>query len=177
MENEQGNKQVNSEGTLQMSRKKVKVVFGSLALVIVLLACGAGYFYYKSSTASSDEKAKKVLSDSVSAIGKLIMLPTDEQPTLATVSDPEKLKAQPFFANAEVGDVVLVYARAKKAILYSPKYNKIIEVAPVNLAPATQEPSVAAPASVTNMQSTPNVQSQPQVQPQAQPKTQPQTRP
>lgn len=144
--NEQMNDTIQNTGTLSMSRKKVKVVFGSLALVIVLLAGGAGYFYYKSLHVTSDEKAKKVLSDSIEAIGKLIMLPTDEQPTLATVSDPSKLQAQPFFAHAEVGDVVLVYAKAKKAILYSPKYNKIIEVAPVNLAPSQETPSVAAPA-------------------------------
>lgn len=161
---QQVNDNMQNAGTLHMSRKKVKVVFGSLALVIVLLAGGAGYFYYKSLHATSDEKAKKVLSDSVEAIGKLIMLPSDEQPTLATVSDPTKLQAQPFFAHAEVGDVVLVYAKAKKAILYSPKYNKIIEVAPVNLAPTQTESSIAAPASGVSTSGTQSIETSPSIQ-------------
>lgn len=65
-------------------------------------------------------------------ISKLIVLPTDELPTLATVSDPEKLKDQPFFANAKTGFKVLVYSKAQKAILYDPTTNKIVEVAPIN---------------------------------------------
>ena len=38
-----------------------------------------------------------------------------------------------FFANAQVGYKVLVYAVAKKAILYDPISNRIIEVGPVNV--------------------------------------------
>ena len=56
-----------------------------------------------------------------------------EDPTVATVVDPERLRDQPFFANAKQGDKVLIYTNAKKAILYSPESNKIIEVAPVNI--------------------------------------------
>lgn len=65
-------------------------------------------------------------------ISKLIVLPTDETPTLATVSDPEKLKDQAFFAQAKAGFKVLVYSKAQKAILYDPYTNKIVEVAPIN---------------------------------------------
>ena len=67
-----------------------------------------------------------------------MVLPKDETPTLATVSDPEKLKDQRFFVNAVKGDKVLVYSLAKKAILYSPSLDKIIEVAPVNVGGETQ---------------------------------------
>lgn len=58
--------------------------------------------------------------------------------------DPEKLRDQPFFANAQRGDKVLIYANAKKAILYNPPSNKIIEVAPVNIGNP-----MLAPASTT----------------------------
>jgi hypothetical protein len=62
-----------------------------------------------------------------------MVLPENEQPTIATVTDPSKLSGQSFFAHAKVGDRVLLYAAAKKAILYDPNINKIIEVAPINL--------------------------------------------
>jgi hypothetical protein len=61
-----------------------------------------------------------------------MVLPADETPTIATVSDPEKLKDQPFFANAKKGDKVLIFSNSAKAILYSPTEDKIVEVAPIN---------------------------------------------
>src|SRR5689334_2901984 len=39
----------------------------------------------------------------VDKIKKLIILPKDEEPTIATVTDLSKLQGQSFFANAEVG--------------------------------------------------------------------------
>jgi hypothetical protein len=69
--------------------------------------------------------------DVVAHIGKLILLPDGEQPTVATVSNLDPLKGQSFFAHARVGDVVLMYAKAKKAFLYDPKADQVIEVAPI----------------------------------------------
>lgn len=73
------------------------------------------------------------VNDLVSRVGVLMVLPKDEQPTIATVSDYKQLKDQPFFIHAVNGDKVLIYTKAKEAILYDPKVNKIIQVAPVNL--------------------------------------------
>lgn len=66
------------------------------------------------------------------AVQHLLVLPTDEMPTIATITDLTKVKAQPFFAHAQVGDKVLVYTAAKKAVLYRPAENKIVELGPVS---------------------------------------------
>ncbi len=68
----------------------------------------------------------------LSQVKKLIALP-DEVPTVATVSDIEKLADQPFFVNAQNGDKVLIFTNAKKAILYRPSAGLIIDVAPVTI--------------------------------------------
>ncbi len=78
----------------------------------------------------------------IAQVGKLIDLPKDETPTIATITDISKLKDQPFFANAKNGDKVLIYTNAKKAILYRPSENRIIEVGAVNI---NQQP-VATPS-------------------------------
>lgn len=112
-----------------------------IIIVIVVLAVAvlpSYYFYsqYKKTqslltnpTATSTAEAKQLVAE----VGKLMVLPTTEQPTIATVSDISKLADQPFFANAQNGDKVLIYTQAKEAILYRESINKIIQVAPVNL--------------------------------------------
>jgi hypothetical protein len=60
-----------------------------------------------------------------------MVLPSDEAPALAKVSDPTALGGQSFFKNAKVGDIVLMYQKAARAILYDPVINKILEVAPI----------------------------------------------
>lgn len=69
----------------------------------------------------------------VAQVGKLISLPSDEKPTVATVTDASKVKDQPFFTKAQNGDKVLIYQKAQKAILYRPSGNIIVEVGAVNI--------------------------------------------
>lgn len=78
-------------------------------------------------------------------VKKLIALP-DEVPTVATVTDIEKLADQPFFASAQNGDKVLVFTNAKKAILYRSSSRLIIDVAPVNIGQSATPSGQAAGA-------------------------------
>lgn len=106
-----------------------------LVMLVILIGMSGSlyYFYSKSKEVTIQKNPKSDLEKTISQVGRLMVLPTDETPTMATVSDPEKLKDQPFFVNAKTGDKVLIYSNARKAILYSPTQDKIIEVAPVNL--------------------------------------------
>lgn len=70
--------------------------------------------------------------DIVKAVGNLIQLP-EEAPSVATVTDLAPLREQAFFAEAEVGDVVLMFPQSRKALLYRPSENKLIEAAPLSL--------------------------------------------
>jgi hypothetical protein len=123
-----------------------------LAVVVMVAGLGAAGYFYKQ-LSDIKKNPNKVAQDetaaTLAAIGKLIVLPAGEQPTLATVTDPSKLKDQPFFANAKTGDKVLIYTNAKKAILYSPSENKIVEVAPVNIGNSTGNSTVTGASTTT----------------------------
>ena len=69
----------------------------------------------------------------VRKVGELIELPMDEKPSVATVTEPEKLGNQPFFVKAKSGDKVLIFTNAKKVVLYRPSENRIVEVGAVNI--------------------------------------------
>lgn len=107
-----------------------------LILLVVVLGGTTLYFFKNSklnSGANSEAVAEAEAKKLAEKVGKLIVLPVDEVPTIATVSDPEALKDQSFFVEAKKGDKVLIYTNAKKAILYDPVANKIITVAPLNI--------------------------------------------
>ena len=68
----------------------------------------------------------------IKAVGKLMDLPVDEKPTIATVTDPSVLPHQDFFKKAQKDDKVIIYKNNKLAILYRPGINKIITSAEVD---------------------------------------------
>jgi len=115
--------------------KKIKIIFIGLIL-LVIVAVGFSLYLYKNLKKAENPEAvaKAEIANTINAVSKLMVLPTNETPTAATVSDPEKLRAQPFFMNALAGDRVLLYTASRKAILYRPSINKIIEVAPAGAA-------------------------------------------
>lgn len=123
-----------------------KLIGGLTGLALVSTGLAAYYFLqYVAVKADPQKVAAEETQKLVSQVGALILLPQNETPTVATVVDPAQLKDQSFFANATKGDKVLIYTTSKKAILYDPNQNKIIEVAPINIgnqagtsAPATK---------------------------------------
>ena len=129
--------------------KKPSFKGGKLPLVIalagVLVVLGGGAFGYQKYMALREENARLANPQTAQEseanklkeeVAKIIELP-NENPTVATVVDVDKLKSQPFFASAQNGDRVLIFAQAKKAVLYRPGTKKIVEVAPINLGDTT----------------------------------------
>lgn len=113
-----------------------------LSLLSISSTATAGFLYWKSRQTPPPAVLSAAADNQnvVGKIGNLIELPAGEDPTIATVTDKTKLSDQAFFAPAENGDVVLIYADAKKAYLYRPSTNKILDVAPVNFPTPTEAP-------------------------------------
>jgi hypothetical protein len=120
------------------------MAFGSL-LLIGLGAVGV-YWGVKEKPEwfglQNNSQAQVEVDSLVKEVGKVIALPEGEVPTVATVTDEDKVKDQPFFANAKVGDKVLVYTGAKKAYLYRPSEKRVIDVGVVNVQ-NDEQPEVA----------------------------------
>ena len=129
-----------------ISANKDRIMTGSVILAVVAIIA-AVYFYtqYSSIKANPQQISQQEVADLVTKVGNLYGgLPKDETPTVATVADPTALNSQPFFANAQKGDKVLIYNQARKAILYNPTENKIVEVAPINIGDQTPVPAATS---------------------------------
>jgi hypothetical protein len=114
-----------------------------MALVVIASLAVAGYFYKQNRDikANPNSVSQKEVESLTKNISKLMTVPTDEQPTVATVQDKEKLKDQPFFKDAQNGDKLLIYTKAQKAIIYRESQKKLVNVGPVSLensTPATE---------------------------------------
>lgn len=126
--------------------------FGIPILVVMVLALlgTSGYLFKKYSDSQKrvdqlqqdpQAVARQEIRDLVAKVSQLVVLPEGEDPTVATVSDPDKLKDQAFFASAKKGDKILIYTNAKKAFLYNPETNKILNIAPINIGEAAKTPA------------------------------------
>jgi CHASE3 domain sensor protein len=116
-------------------RRKVSAVTIVLAIIVLILAGAATYFYLQYQNIRDNPEAVGVAQtqDLVQRVERLIALPEDEEPTIATVEDKSKLADQAFFADAENGDQLLIYTKSQRAIIYRPSENRIINVGPVSI--------------------------------------------
>ena len=124
----------------KLSKKNTKVlVIVLVALAIVGVGAYFAYDYVQDQNAKIErlsdpqQAAKDEATRVKELVAELADIPADETPTIATVNDAAKLQGQAFFINAQNGDKVLIFTKAKKAYLYRPSTNKIIEVAPINI--------------------------------------------
>ncbi len=106
-------------------------------IVFAVMGLSPAYYFYRKYTLSqkllenpsavAEEKTKELLKK----VGTHVQLPGGEVPRVATVSNKEKLAGQQFFDKAENGDKVLIFETAKRAYLYRPSADKVINVAPI----------------------------------------------
>jgi len=129
------------------------IVFFAVTVVVIIVFV-VGVFFVTREKDSKDSSGiptaqtspavdpKVELDQLLSEIGKVMLLSDKETPTLATVSEVEKLANQSFFKNAQNGDKVIIYQNAQKAILWRPETKMIIEVGTVTNNQEAQKASV-----------------------------------
>ena len=131
------------------SQKFFRIFIATLLLLVFIFAGTTFYLYKKvvAQRATPQELVAVEVRALVAKVDRLVVLPLNETPTVATVADLTALKDQVFFTDAKKGDKVLIYNNAKKAILYDPVLNKIVNVAPLNIGEVPKEasPTVSTP--------------------------------
>ncbi|PIT88833.1 MAG: hypothetical protein COU27_03510 [Candidatus Levybacteria bacterium CG10_big_fil_rev_8_21_14_0_10_36_7] len=130
---------------------KLGIIILVIVLVVFVLSIGITFKLYTENKSLSEQLVAleetsadvgdEEIEDLLARVGDIIILPPDEKPTIATVTTLDDLAGQPFFEKASIGDRVLIYPRARKAILYNPEQHRIIEVAPINIGPVDSDAS------------------------------------
>lgn len=73
----------------------------------------------------------------ISRVSKHYVLPENEEPTIATVTDKSKLTTE-FFKSSENGDKILIYESNRLAIVYRPSIDRLVAVGPVDISQAEE---------------------------------------
>lgn len=92
---------------------------------------------------STEQSGEALANEVLGKVRSLMDLPTEPQPTVATIVDVEKLKqTNPFFEQAKNGDHLIL--TDDRAILYDSVRNVIIDVAPFQLQLPSPSPTPRA---------------------------------
>ena len=128
------------------NKKRIRSPFIILSVGILFLAGYAGYQLF---TEEKVQNANNVVGDLLNLGGAVkdieiqpsinmnnsLEFTSEEEPIIATVANVEVLKDKPFFAGAKEGDLVFIYSKARKAVLYDPVAEKILNIAPIDVEP------------------------------------------
>jgi|GEM_PF-5321652 len=109
-----------------------------LTLLAVLVLAGAiAYLFWQNMQLRSPEyqaeAQKRANTELIDRVSKVVVLPTDQEPTIATITKVDELKKvnATFYGDAQDGDKILFYST--RAVIYRESEGKIINIAPVTL--------------------------------------------
>lgn len=137
-------------------KKKRKLIpkASTIVIVILLLAlAGGGYYFYnkysetkqeveKLSTVQGQQELNKSQTEQLlSEMRSIIVLPTGEDPVVATITDVKQLDKNEFYKDAQNDDRVIVFAKAQKAYIYRPSTKTIVNVGAFQLDQQSQKQS------------------------------------
>lgn len=119
---------------LHSKRLKWLLAGGALLIVVLLICVGVLLWKYSDVKKESQPSRQSTTQDVIAKVDKIYLLPKDDKPTVAQIKDKSKLSGNDqFYKHAQDGDYVLVYGKAKLALLYRESDNRLISVMPISL--------------------------------------------
>lgn len=117
-----------------LNLRKNLQVFVIIVLVIILGVVSFAYFREKNretTLTELEDAQKKEAQEIIKKLGRHIVLPSDEEPVIATIIDAEKLKQKSkFYELSQNGFKVILYR--DRGILYDPRRDIIVSIASVS---------------------------------------------
>lgn len=93
--------------------------------IFCLIAVGSGGYFYMQYQAINNEKTANARI--VAQIAKSVQLP-DESPVFIMVVDKDKLTNKQLATKVNNGDIMLIFARAKRLVVYRPSIAKVADI-------------------------------------------------
>jgi hypothetical protein len=103
-------------------------------IIVAIIVVGGRYFFTKGQQdfviRPGEKLSEEQVTRLVARVGRFLVLPTGEKPSVAAISDVASLATtQAFYQDAKDGDILLVYSN--KAIIYDAVADKLVNVGPI----------------------------------------------
>ncbi len=124
-------------------RKKMRLVFVCLLMVLCLAGAGTSVFFYQKyqqTQHSVEAQQKKILS----RIGTVIALPSGSS-TAVTVIDKSKLSNKTLASRVENQDLLFIFGQAKRIVIYRPSSGLVTDMLTFTSQPDLPKSSVRNP--------------------------------
>lgn len=104
--------------------KRTKIIIATL-IILCLVGVGSGVFFYvQYSQAQAKANQKEDLTKRISTIAEV----PNESSTLVTVADKTRLQNKQLADKVDNGDVLMIFAKSQRLIIYRPNDNKIVDM-------------------------------------------------
>ncbi len=106
--------------------------YRKLLIILLILIVGGGTFYVFRGQTDEADLAKKEATEVKKMLSRHLVLPEGEEPDIRKIN--QKLE-DPFFANANIGDYLIIFYKSRIAYTYSPEQDKITNAGVVFINP------------------------------------------
>src|SRR5262245_20260942 len=128
-----------SDGT-NTAAKKTRKMWGSRIIwvlsVLMVIAVIGGLFVYWQYRKTLDKNPEAEQQRWTSELGSVMIMPT-EKPMITTVLDKTKLNNKTLSEQAQNGDRLYIFSRAKRVVLYRPTLKKVVNILIIQTNPKT----------------------------------------
>jgi len=112
----------------QRSRGRLILVLIASLIIVTLTAIVIIQQLKLRDTGPDEQEIARQIQERVS---QLMILPGDEEALVSEISNANEVNDQPFFADVEDGDQVLVFLQSARIVIYRPSTNMIVNVGPI----------------------------------------------
>ena len=132
------------------SPRKIRLLLGISLVIITAALVGFGLYSFhawRSAVASNPATAQQAI---IKSVNDLAITP-NESPQIATIKDASKLTSGALAHAAKNGDVLLIYNKANRIIVYRPSTHKLVDILSIQPQPqtTTNTPASNAPTNTT----------------------------
>lgn len=140
----------------QKTKKRAGKLFGILFLLVVIIVAVLLILGWRKgmifNTPSIDgQLSERQVTYILNKLDNNILVPDDEQPLIATITDADLLKqSQPFYQDAENGHYLIIFPSISRAMIFDAQKGILINVGPLQIQEdvAANTPQAVPPASV-----------------------------
>jgi hypothetical protein len=135
---------------VHLSRRAIFFMIGLFIVITMVAVALARNVGHPQTLNGADTSTKSEAQQYFDKVNQVVELGTDELPTVANVSDADKVKKENvILSDVKNGDKMLFFAKSRKLVVFRPDTNKVVAVVSLTTQSSSQQPTTITPGNKT----------------------------